>query len=206
MNQSLQAEIQKRIESFAADLTAVLQRAVADAVGSALKAGPRSAARGGGPAGTRGRGASLSASELYAALLAKGDRNIEHIAQDLGRLTSVVSPVLRALVEQGRVRRSGQARGTRYSAVPGKAPAAGAATTATKAPKKATRKAKAKAAKKAEKKTAKKAEKKPKAEKKAEKKAGTKASKKAEAKKPEAPSAPREEKPAAEKADKPTEV
>jgi hypothetical protein len=201
MNQTLQAEIQKRIESFAADLTAVLQRAVADAVGSALKAGPRSAALGGGAAGARARGASLSASELYAALLATGDRNIERIAQDLGRPTSVVSPVLRALVEQGRVRRSGQARGTRYSAVPGKAPAAGAATTARTGAQKATRKAKAKAAKKAEKKPAKKTSKKPKAE----KKPATKTSKKAEAKKPEAPAAPRDDKPAADKTDKPAE-
>jgi predicted ArsR family transcriptional regulator len=127
MNHTLQAELQKRIEAFAADITSVLQRAVADSVAAVLQgtARPTSArtASSAKAAATAVRRTSISANELYAVLLADGNRNIEKIAQGLGVKTAVIAPVLKDLVAHGSVRRSGQARGTRYSVVPGKAPA-----------------------------------------------------------------------------------
>jgi hypothetical protein len=137
MNQALQSELHKRIEAFASDITAVLQRAVADAVAQALRgtssvtfAGPRAR---GGRAGSKGAGRTagaksasrrmnLSAADLYAELVRDGGRNIEKIAEALQTSTSVVGPLLKALLAEGRVRRTGQARGTKYFAVAGRAP------------------------------------------------------------------------------------
>lgn len=155
--------MQKRIESFAADITGVLQQAVADAVATALKGAPATkGGRGAAPAAKPAKRTGLSAGELFAALRANGGRNIEGIAAGLGTTTAVVAPLLKALLAEGRVRRTGKARGTKYSAIAGKAPtesAAKAAAPSKKAAKKAAKKAPAtKAAKKpAARKTAKKA-------------------------------------------------
>jgi len=145
MNNTLQAELQKRIEAFASDITSVLQRAVADAVAGALTGAPAAKATSTAARSTktkakpakaeagRAHRSSISAGELYAMLLTNGNRNIEKIAQGLGVKTATIAPLLRTLVEQGSVRRTGQARGTKYTSVPGKAPSAKASAAAVSA-------------------------------------------------------------------------
>jgi general stress protein YciG len=109
MNEKIQRELQGRIEAFAADVTAVLQRAMVDAVNQALK----------GSAGKRGRvsgKSKVSDAELLKEIARKGGRRIEEIELSLGAARKSLAPGVKRLLAAKQIRRTGQARGTKYFA------------------------------------------------------------------------------------------
>ncbi len=108
MNDQIRRQLQSRIESFAADVTALLQQAMADAVSGAVRSSSAS----------RGAAAPLRASIGNDALLKevgrKPGQRLEEIAKNLGvNSKSLKAPVAR-LVKAKKLKKSGQARGTRY--------------------------------------------------------------------------------------------
>lgn len=112
MNEKLQRQLQSRIESFAADITTVLQAAVADAVSSALGAGrakptPVAAKRGAGRS-------TVETTALLREIARKPGLRIEEIAKNLGVPSkSLKAPVAR-LAKAKKLKKSGVARGTKY--------------------------------------------------------------------------------------------
>lgn len=113
MNEKLQNEIQSQIEAFASGVTAVLQRAVADAVASAL------AGKGGG----RGRGGrraaagkSVAPEAVLRELKRQSGQRMEELARNLGTNTKSLGGPVRELLKSKSIKKSGQARGTRYRA------------------------------------------------------------------------------------------
>jgi hypothetical protein len=113
MNQKMQEELRARIEAFAADIVAVLQRAVADSVSQALTGATVSAPapkRRGRPPSTK----SVDLEVLFREISREGDRRSEQIAKALGTSTkSLVSP-LKRLLNDKRIKAKGKARGTSY--------------------------------------------------------------------------------------------
>lgn len=140
MNQQLQSELQERIEAFAADVTELLQQAVADGVAEALAGAQVSApSKRGGKRGkkratkrvakkaTRGgrrkKGEKRDPKEiakLEKALLREvkreGGRRIEQIAETMGVTTRELKVPMQHLLENKDVKAKGQARATRYTA------------------------------------------------------------------------------------------
>lgn len=109
MNEQIRRQLQSRIESFAADVTAILQQAMADAVTGAVRSGV--AARGAKPAPS---GASVSNDALLREIGKKPGLRLEQIAKGLGvNSKSLKAPVAR-LVKAKKLKKSGQARGTKY--------------------------------------------------------------------------------------------
>jgi hypothetical protein len=112
MNEKIQAELQSRIESFAADVTAILQRAVADSVASALSGAP----------GRRGRRASagavrsLDADVVLREVKRKAGQRVEELAKNLHTSTKALKAPLAELMQSKKVKKSGAARGTNYRA------------------------------------------------------------------------------------------
>lgn len=112
MNDQTRHQLQNRIQSFAADITAILQQAMADAVTGAERSRPsvagRPAPKGGpvkaGPAGD----------VLLREIARRPGLRIEQIAKNLGVPSkSLKAPVAR-LVKAKKLKKSGQARGTKY--------------------------------------------------------------------------------------------
>ena len=138
MNQNTQRELQARIEAFATDITEILQRAVADSLTGALgksgAGGGRGRGAGGGngasgrgaggraakKAGGRGRGGRGGAADEGAVLkeLSKEPgRRVTQIAEALGLDSKSVGKTLKALVANKKAKSTGQARGTKYTAI-----------------------------------------------------------------------------------------
>jgi hypothetical protein len=109
MNEKIQAELQSRIESFAADITAVLQRAVADSVASALSGAP-------GKRGRRNASAvrSLDADVVLREVKRKAGQRVEELAKNLRTSTKALKAPLAELIQAKKVKKSGAARGTNY--------------------------------------------------------------------------------------------
>ena len=141
MNEKIQAQLQERIEAFAADVTTILQQAVADSVsdvlaGTAAKPARRApAAKVGRKAKTktkakakakgkrRAKGAKRSPAELVQLekgllreVKRKGGRRIEEIAESLGASTKDLTLPMKKLIGGKKVKSKGQRRATRYTA------------------------------------------------------------------------------------------
>ncbi len=117
MNDQIQRQLAQRIEAFAADVTNILQRAVADSVSDAL--GGASARGGRGAVARRGaragaRSSKVSPEALLREVEREGGRRIEQIADSLGVASKPLSRVMKKLVADKKVRFTGQARGTKY--------------------------------------------------------------------------------------------
>src|SRR5213075_93639 len=87
MNDELQREIQSRIETFAKDITKLLQGAVNDALSTVLAGQNRSSStttKAGAPRGRRGRKPAISEDVLLAEIKKQGGRRMEHLAKALG--------------------------------------------------------------------------------------------------------------------------
>lgn len=118
MNDQLKNQLDARIQSFAAEITAILQSAVADAIASAL-ADPRAKAvsRASAPAAPRAKArAAMDASALLREVTRKPGQRMEELAKSLGTPTKVLRTPMAALLAAKKVKKSGQARGTKYRA------------------------------------------------------------------------------------------
>ncbi len=110
MNEQIRRQLQSRIESFAADVTSILQHAMADAVSGAVRAGGASK----GAATSASLRASVSNDALLREIGKKPGQRIEEIAKILGvNSKSLKAPVAR-LVKAKKLKKTGQARGTKY--------------------------------------------------------------------------------------------
>ena len=120
MNERIQRELQKSVEAFATDVTAILQRAVADAVADALgstrkvkstvKDAP--APRGGKTEAAR----AARADALLREVKRKGGRRMEQIAKSMRTSTKALTSPMGRLLSSKRVKKTGVARGTKYTA------------------------------------------------------------------------------------------
>lgn len=120
MNQRIQRELQESVEDFGSDVTALLTRAVAEAVAEVLAgarvkkaASPRNAA-------TRrpksGRGSSYDVDKLFVEVQRQGGRRMEQIAKSLRTSTKSLTLPMKKLIAAKKVKASGMARGTNYTA------------------------------------------------------------------------------------------
>jgi hypothetical protein len=121
MNQRIQRELQKSIEAFGSDVTAVLTRAVAEAVAAALARARVEKAVGGRAAAARrpksGRGSSYDVEKLLVEVKREGGRRMEQIAKSLRTSTKSLSLPMNKLIAAKNVKARGVARGMKYSAV-----------------------------------------------------------------------------------------
>lgn len=121
MTQSIQSQLQERIEQFAADLTAILQQAVKESVAATLTP---SGARGAGNRVTKGAASpsrkqaakAISEADLIREVKRAGGRRIEEIAKSLSMPTGSIVPTMKKLIADKKIKTAGQARGTRYTA------------------------------------------------------------------------------------------
>jgi hypothetical protein len=147
---TLDSEIRARIDAFAAELGTLVRQSAVDAVRGALGDGTAPRRRGPGrprklatagrrgpgrppkaskpPRGRRGRPSRLSpevvaktAELVYAHVQANPGQRMEEISAALGIPTSDLTRATTALLAQGKVRREGERRGTRYFAGGGRA-------------------------------------------------------------------------------------
>lgn len=124
MNEKIQRELHNRIEAFAAEITEILQRAVAGSVAEVL-GGPvktRPSARAGvkavnAPAVTRAKArAVMDRDVLLREVRRQGGRRMEELGKALRATTKVLRGPMKQLIAEKKVKTSGQARGTRYRA------------------------------------------------------------------------------------------
>ena len=121
MNDELQREIQSRIETFAKDITKLLQGAVNDALASVLANQGRSSStatssKGGAPRGRRGRKPAISEDVLLAEIKKQGGRRMEHLAKALGIPSIKLKGPIKRLVATKKVSTKGRRRGMTYTA------------------------------------------------------------------------------------------
>lgn len=119
MAKDIQAQVQARIEAFTSDLTRLLQQAAQEAVADALsKAGAGRGRARGKAGGRRGRGPAEADLDdrLYREIKKQGGRRLEELADALGVDSKRLKLPARRLVAAKRVKKSGQARGTKYRA------------------------------------------------------------------------------------------
>ena len=117
MNERIQRELQDRIEAFAADVTEILRRAVADSVAEVLGGSRQRKNAAGAPRGGRTEAARAARAEaLFREVQRKGDRRIEEIAKSMRISTKELKAPMGRLLKAKRVKRTGAARGTRYRA------------------------------------------------------------------------------------------
>lgn len=129
MPATLQRDVEQSALDFANEVVAIVQRTIteyAQQFAAKPSAGaPRKAAvpaRAAAPAKPRGRApAPKDDTALEGSLIAllkknKDGMSAEKINAALGTKTADIGPVLKKLLEAGKVSRAGQARGTRYSA------------------------------------------------------------------------------------------
>lgn len=113
MAKNTQAQIEALVSSFTAELTRLMQDAVNEALRGAgtVKAGRRSGGRGGRVA------ANTDLDErLYREIKKQGGRRLEELAVALNVDSKQLKLPARRLVAAKRVKKSGQARGTKYRA------------------------------------------------------------------------------------------
>jgi hypothetical protein len=132
----MKADIRTRVDSFVNDLSELIRRAALEAVQQALGAelAPAGRRTGAAPkqqagrkkasskaAGRKVKGASTedvvqTAGELLAVIRSEPGKRLEEIARNLNTSTDALRPAISMLLEEGRVRTEGKARGTRYLA------------------------------------------------------------------------------------------
>lgn len=124
MNEKIQRELHNRIEAFAAEITEILQRAVAGSVAEVL-GGPaktRPSARAGvkavnAPAATRAKTrVVMDRDVLLHEVRRQGGRRMEELGKALRATTKVLRGPMKQLIAEKKVKTSGQARGTKYRA------------------------------------------------------------------------------------------
>lgn len=144
MNAQLQQQLNARISAFAADITNLLQGAVADAIASSLSGGvvakrgpgrpkgsgaakrgpgrPPKAAKAKASRGNRKKGEKRTAAELdrlteslYKEIARNADRRIELIAKSMGVPTKDLALPVKKLIDAKRIKTKGQRRATSYS-------------------------------------------------------------------------------------------
>jgi hypothetical protein len=128
---ALQSEIRSRIDAFAAELTSMVRQAAFESLQSALGAnggaGPMTAAattggrrgrrKGAGRRGARAAGnVEAMASKVLTHLQSNDGQGVSEIARALGTSSDAVKPAITKLLEEKKLRKSGQRRGTRYHA------------------------------------------------------------------------------------------
>lgn len=120
MNERIQRELQEQVEAFATTVTAILQRAVADAVADALGGSRKLRVAAKSAPATRGgktEAARVSrADALLREVQRKGGRRMEEIAKSMRTSTKSLTSPMRRLLKAKRVKKSGVARGTKYRA------------------------------------------------------------------------------------------
>lgn len=129
-NNTIEQEIRRRTESFAAELRDLIRHSVLDSIhgtlgaatptlsrGAAASAAPRSVGR-----GPRGRGPSGATSAAVSDFISKnpGSR-LEQIAKGLGVTTLKLKKAVAGMLASGELTKTGEKRGTQYH--PGKATA-----------------------------------------------------------------------------------
>lgn len=125
MKSDIQRELQARIEDFARDVTELLQQAVATSLRDAMPGtgGGRGRGRAGkkaAPAKKAGRraggGKAVSEDVVLKEVAREGGRRITQIAESLGTESKAIAKALKALVQAKKVKATGKARGTKYTA------------------------------------------------------------------------------------------
>ena len=121
MNDTLSRELQARIEAFAGDITAILQRAVADSVRDVLGATSpsKSSSKKGAPVIKRPVGRPpkvFDTSALLREITRSGGRRMEQIGKSMGKPTKTLVRPMKRLLQEKKVKRKGKARGTTYTA------------------------------------------------------------------------------------------
>ncbi|MCC7073580.1 MAG: hypothetical protein IT383_19885 [Deltaproteobacteria bacterium] len=112
MNEQVKRQLQARIESFAADITAVLQAAVADAVSNAVGAGRAKVTR---VAAKPGADRSpVGAAALLREIARRPGLRVEQIAKNIGVPSKSLKAPVAQLVKAKKLKKSGAARGTKY--------------------------------------------------------------------------------------------
>ena len=138
---SAESDVRARLDQFVSDLTLLIQSATVEAFEAAFEA--QRAAEGSTsrrPSGVRRRGAAASvapkrakrsgtdleatATELAAHVAENAGQRMEEIAKALGTETSELRLPMKKLIEENRVRTTGQKRATKYHPHNGKASAA----------------------------------------------------------------------------------
>lgn len=111
MNSKTQQQLQSRIEEFAQDITAILQRAVSEAMKDAV---PRGRGKAVAAKKTRRAGKAVSPEALLKEVAREADRRMEQIADALGTSSKVLLPTMKKLIAEKKIKPTGQARGTKY--------------------------------------------------------------------------------------------
>lgn len=163
-NNTIEHEIRRRTEAFAAELHDLIRRSVLDTIqgtfGAASQAAPSAVAPSASPRskGRTGRGRGPSGANTVAILdfVSKnpGSR-AEQIAKGLGATSARLKKAIAAMLVSGQLEKTGQRRGTQYH--PGKAPVAAEGESGTAPQKSNGRRGKGKASRNARKKTTKRA-------------------------------------------------
>ena len=126
MNQQLQEEIQQRIAAFSQEITAILSAAVAASISDALggssvgvKRGPGRPPNAAGAKRGPGRPPNARAVDVdtvLAEIKRGGGRRSEELAKSLRTKTKWIASSLKKLVVDKKVKTTGLARGTKYTA------------------------------------------------------------------------------------------
>lgn len=136
MNKNVEARLQQEIEAFAANVTAILQDAVAQSVtevlgpASARRAGPSPASTrkvakkaAGGKAKRKGKRIRRTekdleriASKLLTQVKRREEQSMEEIGKALGMTTAQLALPVKMLLDEKRIKKKGHRRATRYSA------------------------------------------------------------------------------------------
>lgn len=120
MDKNIQNLVRARIDAFAADITELLTDAVADAVARSLGSSASRPAKGAGKrtSASRGRGrpAKVAPEDLLRAVAKGGTAGLrmEQLGKAMATPTKGLVRPMKLLLEQKKVKRSGQARGTTY--------------------------------------------------------------------------------------------
>ena len=124
MNEKIQRELHNRIETFATEITEILQRAVAGSVTEVL--GVPGKVRPSGRAGAKTASAKavthakaravMDGDTLLREVRRQGGRRMEELSKALRRTTMVLRGPMKKLIAEKKVKTSGQARGTKYRA------------------------------------------------------------------------------------------
>lgn len=113
MDDTIQKALRARIDAFATDITALLTDAVAQSVQNALGSSRRGAKASSAKSASR---RAVSTDELLRALAKGGDTGLrmEEVARSMAVSTKSLVRPMKALLAAKKVKRSGQARGTKY--------------------------------------------------------------------------------------------
>ena len=116
MSTQIENQLRARIEAFAGDITAILQRAVADSVSQAMSV--KLGGKGGSAAlqGRNAKGPAVGGEALLREVKRKGGRRMEELAVAMRTSTRMLKGPMKQLLATKKIKTTGQARGTKYHA------------------------------------------------------------------------------------------